>query len=137
MYNLITITDMDGNSDVEGSAFIGGDIVSRSSANFAIHSNNIPATDVSLEVAGSFGSGNTIQLSHGRGRVKGGNDGKRNNVQWQVHGRTCNVNDGNQGANFALDQTLLSKANQIKEDLMYPATHSSTIIKFNRLNSLD
>ena len=105
---------MDGNSDVEGSAFIGGDIVSRSSANFAIHLNNIPALDVSLEVAGSFGSGNTIQLSHGRGRVKGGNDGKRNNVQWQVHGRTCNVNDGNQGANFALDQTLSRKQTKSK-----------------------
>lgn len=117
MYNLITISDVDTNSDVEGSAFIGGDVVSGSSANFAIHLHNIQATEVSMEVAGHFDKGNAIQLSNGSGRTTDGNVKQLNNVQWKVHGRSMNLNDGNQGADFSLDPTLPSKASQIQQDL--------------------
>lgn len=62
-YDLFTSGDVWTSSEVEGKTFIGGDLTSSNSANFAIHLST--TTDVTLEVAGNIAGGNAINLAKG------------------------------------------------------------------------
>jgi hypothetical protein len=62
-YNLFSAGDVWTSSDVEGTTFIGGGLVSSNSANFGIHLSS--TTAVTLEIAGDIVSGNAVQVNKG------------------------------------------------------------------------
>ncbi len=118
-YNLITIEDLSTSSDVEGKTFMGGDLTSSTSANFANQLSSISAISPTLEIAGIVQSGNPINVNNGSVLVDNDNTVvfASPNVGYDINDRRFNVNDGNDGATAATDSTLSSKAAQIKSDL--------------------
>jgi hypothetical protein len=62
-YDLFTSGDVWTSSEVEGKTFIGGDLTSSNSANFGIHL--ATTTDVTFEIAGTFTSGNALNVNKG------------------------------------------------------------------------
>ncbi|MCW5892278.1 MAG: choice-of-anchor A family protein [bacterium] len=81
-YDLITLEDLSTSSEVEGRTWVGGSIVSGTSANFAIHL-AVPPNDDTLVVVGQIVAGNPLQLQSGSARVGG-----------STNGRTINFNGG-------------------------------------------
>lgn len=62
-YDLFSAGNVWTSSEVEGKTFIGGDLTSSNSANFAIHLSS--TTDTTLEIAGWIVGGNPINLNKG------------------------------------------------------------------------
>ncbi len=82
-YSLIVLDDLSTGSDVESRTFVGGNLVSTSSANFGTNAGGAAANEAMLVVAGNIVAGNPIQLNAGSLRL-GGNS----------NGRTINFNGG-------------------------------------------
>ncbi len=75
-YSLIVLNNLSTSSDVENRTFVGGSLVSTSSANFAINTNGVAASEAMLVVAGDIVAGNPINLNAGSLRLKGSSNGR-------------------------------------------------------------
>lgn len=75
-YSLIVLNDLSTSSDVENRAFVGGSLVSTSSANFAINTNGVASTEPMLVVVGNIVAGNPINLNAGSLRLGGSSNGR-------------------------------------------------------------
>ena len=107
-YNLITINDLSTSSDIEGISLVGRDIVSSSSANFAIKMNSLSGGASSIILGRNVTGGNAINVNHGSiymadlaFPIK-----KRSNVQWRINARDFNMNAGNSGGKIIHQQEL-------------------------------
>ena len=121
-YNLITLNDLSTNSDVEFKTLVCGKLTGTSSANFAIHGNqlNISSSTAVLELAQSMTSGNSLNVQIGTVTLGQSTDKivKNGNVQYVVNGnRPFNINGGNDGATIKYDSTLVAKCQDISQDL--------------------
>ena len=102
MYDLTTIEDYYTSSEVEGRSYIMGNFTGDSSSQYAIHLYGIQADDVSLTVAGQFGSGSPINVSNGSVVV-----GPSNTVVGNtINGRNINLNHPGGGATISVDGAL-------------------------------
>jgi choice-of-anchor A domain-containing protein len=63
-------------SDVENRTFVGGNLISTTSANFAINVNGVPANKAMLSIVGNIVAGNPINLNAGSLRLKGSSNGR-------------------------------------------------------------
>ena len=121
-YNLITLRDLSTNSDVEFKTLVCGKLSSSSSANFAIHADQLnlsPSTAV-LELAQSVTAGSSINVQRGSVSLGQSTDQivKNGNVQYVVNGnRPFNVNGGNDGARVTYDSTLVKRCQHISKEL--------------------
>ena len=75
-YSLIVLDDLSTSSDVENRTFVGGSLVSSSSANFGINVNGVGSTEAMLVVVGDIVAGNPIQLNAGSLRLGGSSNGR-------------------------------------------------------------
>lgn len=121
-YNLITLRDLSTNSDVEYKTLVCGKLAGSSSANFAIHADQLNLTPLSavLELAQSVTAGSSINVQRGSVSVGQSTDQivKNGNVQYVVNGnRPFNINGGNEGAGVSYDATLLKKCQHISKEL--------------------
>jgi len=130
-YNLITLGDMDTNSEVEGSTFVGGDLTSSSSSNYCTKLSDIPSTTPCLEVVGSVQNGNPIQVNHASAVF----NSQTNTVsftnpaiQYTVNGRAFNMNGGNSGATATTEESIVlsQKKADITAQLETLSTYLST-----------
>ena len=74
-YDVIVLDDLSTSSDIEGRTFVGDDIISTGSANFAIHLAT-PATESTLVVVDDIVSGNPLNLNAGSLRIGGTSNGR-------------------------------------------------------------
>ncbi|MFZ4663603.1 MAG: choice-of-anchor A family protein, partial [Caldilineaceae bacterium] len=75
-YSLIVLDDLSTSSDVENRTFVGGNLISTTSANFAINVNGVPANKAMLSIVGNIVAGNPINLNAGSLRLKGSSNGR-------------------------------------------------------------
>ncbi|MEM9790841.1 MAG: choice-of-anchor A family protein [Planctomycetota bacterium] len=116
-FNLVTIGDLNtvsGRSfEVEGKTFVGGDFVGSGAQNFGIDLNGLPPGEVSLAVAGDVFAGGAISVNNGSAAFGPTNtitDASASPVDYEVNGRTLNINAGNSGATAFNDATLAAQA---------------------------
>lgn len=88
-YNLITLDDLSTSSDVEGRTFIGGNLVSSTSATFATRLSQSSPTEDTLSVVGNLAAGNPLNLNAGSLRL----GGQRNSRIINFNGRGSLVAD--------------------------------------------
>jgi choice-of-anchor A domain-containing protein len=121
-YNLITLSDLSTNSDVEFKTLVCGKLTSGSSANFGIHTDqlNLNALTPVLELAQSVTSGSPLNVQRGSVSLGQSIDAivKNGNVPYVVNGnRPFNINGGNDGAKISYDSKLVEKCQDISQDL--------------------
>jgi choice-of-anchor A domain-containing protein len=116
-YDLITLEDFSSDSDVEGTSFVGGNIISSQSANFAIHMTSLDPKLPGLEVAGSIADGSPLNVNRGSLVIGTGSITGSGPVPYKVGNRRINANAGNEGAKVRKDITLRDKAGQIEREL--------------------
>jgi choice-of-anchor A domain-containing protein len=75
-YSLIVLDDLSTSSDVENRTFVGGNLISTTSANFAINVNGVPANKAMLSIVGNIVAGNPINLNAGSLRLGGSSNGR-------------------------------------------------------------
>ena len=75
-YSLIVLDDLSTSSDVENRTFVGGNLISTTSANFAININGVPANKAMLSIVGNIVAGNPINLNAGSLRLGGSSNGR-------------------------------------------------------------
>lgn len=106
-YSVITSGDFSTNSDVEGRTMVGGNLTGTNSSNFGIRlQGNVPASDLTLRVAGNISTGNPINVNAGSIELGGTNTG-----------RMINFNGGgslvsNPGVNYTSIINQLTSASQ-------------------------
>lgn len=88
-YSLIVLDDLATSSDVENRTFVGGNLVSTTSANFGINVQGIAASEPMFSVVGNLITGNPINLNAGSLHL-GGN---RNNRPINFNGGGALVQD--------------------------------------------
>lgn len=136
-YNLITLRDLSTNSDVEFKTLVCGKLASGSSANFAIHADqlNITPRTAVLQLAQAVTSGSSLNVQTGSVALGQSSDQivKNGNVQYVVNGkRPFNINGGNNGATVTYDSTLVQKCERVSEDL----TELSLLLSKRKANNL-
>lgn len=116
-YGLITIEDLNTNSDVHYNVFVGGDLVRYPGGGDYLGIDGVfsAPTERSLEVAGIVKSGTNIKYSGAFTPPSTNTITKINSSQYQVNGYAFNLNTS--GAEMFYDITLADKAAQIKSDL--------------------
>lgn len=83
-YGVVVSGNLSTNSDIEGRTIVGGDITSKSSANFGIKlKNKVPKKDLVLRVQGNVVAGSPLQLNAGSLELGG-----------SLNGRIVNYNGG-------------------------------------------
>ncbi|CAF0835611.1 unnamed protein product [Didymodactylos carnosus] len=116
-YNLITLQDLNTNSDVEYLTLVCGSFTGTSSANFAIHVSQSTWNQsvATLEIAGTIASGSNVNVDAGSTTVNSGTTIVQQAVtQYVVNGnRQFQMNGGNSGASVYIDSTLTSKCQQM------------------------
>lgn len=88
-YSLIVLDDLSTSSDVENRTFVGGNLISTTSANFAINVQGIAASEPMFSVVGNLVTGNPLNLNAGSLHL-GGN---RNNRPINFNGGGALVQD--------------------------------------------
>ena len=118
-YNLITINDLSTSSDIEGISLVGRDIVSSSSANFAIKMNSLSGGASSIILGRNVTGGNAINVNHGSiymadlaFPIK-----KNSDVQWRINARDFNMNAGNSGGKIIHKQELGATVDDVRRDI--------------------
>ncbi len=101
LYNLITLADLATSSEVEGRTYVGGNFTSGNSANFALHLNNVAASDNTFVVVGNLAAGNAINLNAGSLYL----GGERNNRPINFNGGGSLITDKTL-SNASLTETL-------------------------------
>ena len=124
-WNVITSGDLKNVNEIAGSSYVGGNLTVPNSCNFGIAGSSvIPASTVSLAVAGNINAGGNIQVNGGSVVVGGSIQGSR----------TMNMNSGGtvtQGNPAALPASPVS---QVTSDSAYWSTlapNSSTTVGSN------
>jgi choice-of-anchor A domain-containing protein len=122
-------------SDVQGKAFIGGNLTSSNSATFGsqLNQGSFPATTPSLEIAGSVANGNPLNINAGSVQVGPSNTVQvLNPTQSKLNNnRYVNLNQGNSGATVSVNNTLSSKASTILASLQQGSVALSQIAANN------
>lgn len=75
-YSLIVLNDLSTSSDIENRAFVGGSLVSSTSANIGINVSGIPASEPMFVVVGNLVAGNPLNLNAGSLLLGGNRNGR-------------------------------------------------------------
>jgi len=111
-YNLITLGDLNTNSDVEGRTFVGRNFTGANSATFASQLSGAPCSTTTLTVAGDVVSGNPLNMQAGSVTIGGARNGRIFNMNG---GAGCAVTTGVSG--------LSDLQSEIKADLEQASAH--------------
>lgn len=75
-YSLIVLDDLSTSSDVENRTFVGGSLISTTSANFGINVSGVASSEAMLVVVKDIVSGNPLNLNAGSLRIGGNSNGR-------------------------------------------------------------
>lgn len=116
-YGLITIDDLNTNSDVHYNVFVGRNLIKYPGGGDFLGPDGVftQATQRSLEVAGQVMSGANLKYSGAFSPSPTNTIVKTNATQYKVNGYSYNLNTS--GAKLFYDYTLADKAAKIKSDL--------------------
>jgi|GEM_PF-1996425 choice-of-anchor A domain-containing protein len=116
--HLITIENLTQVQQVDFTTFVGGDLVQINQSGAQMTAANYPnyATR-SLEVTGKVHGGNDVNIFYSGAFSNTNTLVQQNSNQYTVNGRRFNLNNSNQGSTLVNDNTLNTKAAQIKSDL--------------------
>lgn len=78
-YNVITIDDLSTSADIEGRTFVGGDLISTTSATFATKLRNINAKESTVDIVGDIARGNPLNIEAGSLHLGGNQNSRRIN----------------------------------------------------------
>ena len=113
---MITLGDLDTNSDVEYRTLVCGKYVSQSPANFGIHlSQN--TLEPSLEFLSTVASQSYTNVNVGSVISASGTVLQQSAVQYTLNGRPFNINGGNNGSTLQIDSSLAEKCSKVTRDV--------------------
>ncbi|CAF3744759.1 unnamed protein product [Rotaria socialis] len=129
-YNLITMGDLDTNSDVEYRTLVCGSYLGTQSSNFAIHRDQ-NSIDPSLEIRYNISFGSTMNVTAGSVTNSFGTVQKISPTQYNLNGRLLGINAGNYGASAFIDTTLDTKCSKVTYDIQTFSQYLSQLLPNN------
>ena len=121
-YNLITLDSLSITTRVQNRTIICESITSSNAMTFAsqIDSNLYPSTINTVELNGSIGSGNTIQVASGSFAMSTSilhSYSMSDHVTYTLDSRSVSLQQGNQGSTININPNLTSTCTRIQNDL--------------------
>lgn len=121
-YSIITVHELNIDSDVYGPIMICGSFLSSASVNFirGLDPNAFPVANYGLEIHGQITSGSTIKVYAGSLAVSTNFSrtiAASNNKTYTVDGRLFDIEEGNRGASVKIDPNMTDRCITVENDL--------------------